>query len=309
MSGFIEFARAHGILINEAKFFASERIKRCATVEHPKSGNGAYFWDGERGWVFAWDGEARVQWWNDPNARPWTEEEKAEWRKKRDAAKASQEREYQRAAMRAAEMLRQAVPGRHDYLFRKRLPDVQGLVMPTGELIVPMRNPFTGDLQGAQVIRWDADAMKWDKKMVPGMKARGATLRLGPRTARETIFCEGYATGLSIEAAVRQMRLNAAVVVCFSDSNMVHVASLFTKGHRYVFADNDPTPKRETDKRDRGEPYEPRGPGELAAIQTGLPYCMSPVVGRDANDVHAKDGVFAVARLLTQARAQEPAMA
>ncbi|MFT4266557.1 MAG: toprim domain-containing protein [Xenophilus sp.] len=291
MSGFVDFARAHGVLINEAKFFASEHIKRCATIEHPKSGNGAYFWDGERGWVFAWDGDARVQWWNDPNARPWTEEEKEAWRCKRDAARATQEREYQRAAHRAAEMLRQAVPGRHDYLIRKKLPDAQGLVLPTGELIVPMRNPFTGDLQGVQVIRWNGEAMRWEKKMTPGMRAKGAVLRLGPRTARETIFCEGYATGLSIEAAARQMRLSAAVMVCFSDSNMAHVAGLMNKGQRYVFADHDKS-----------------GAGERAAQATGLPYCMSPTEGQDANDLHASDGLLTVARLLMQVRQQEKAM-
>ena len=51
MSGFISFARAHGLDINPAKFFPGEKIRRCGTVDKPKSSNGAYFWDGERGWV------------------------------------------------------------------------------------------------------------------------------------------------------------------------------------------------------------------------------------------------------------------
>lgn len=287
MTTFIDFARAHGVHIEPSKLCPSERIRRCPTLEHPKKDNGAFYWDGARGWVFAWDGAARVEWFNDPNARPWTEQEKAAWKAKRAAANASQERTYQEAAHRAAEMLRGTVPGTHDYLIRKGLPKVDGLVMRDGALLVPMRNAITNDLQGAQVIRWDADALRWDKKMVYGMKAKGAVLRIGSRNAAETILCEGWATGLSIEIAARQMRLNAAVLVCFSDSNLVHVAGL-TKGRRYVFADHD---KSEA--------------GERAAVAAGLPYCMSPVLGEDANDMHQRAGLLPVCALLMKVRSQE----
>nr|AER23969.1 hypothetical protein var092 [Variovorax sp. HH01] len=283
---FIDFARAHGVEIDPGKLFASQRIRRCPTTLHPKKSNGAFFWDGERGWVFAWDGEARVQWWNDPHAKPWTEQEKRAWAKKRQAANADQQRKNESAALQAQMLMRTAVPSPHDYLIRKHLPKSEGLVLPDGQLLVPMRNLFTNDLQGAQLIRWNPDEMVWEKKMVPGMKAKGAVLRLGPRNAAETIFCEGYATGLSIEIAARQMRLNAAVLVCFSDSNMVHVGTLLHKGRRYVFADHDKS-----------------GAGERAAQAMGLPYCMSPTLGEDANDLHAHAGLMAVCGLLMKARA------
>ena len=288
MIGFVDFARAHGVEIDPSRLFASDKIKRCPTVEKPRSTNGAYFWDGSRGWVFAWDGEARVQWWNDPHAKAWTEEEKRAWAMKRRAASEDIERKNQNAALHAAMLLRSTTPGQHDYLIRKGLPLVDGLVMPDGALLVPMRNLFTNELQGAQVIRWVPEEMKWEKKMVPGMKAKGAVLRLGPKHAAETILCEGYATGLSIEAAVRQMRLNACVLVCFSDSNMVHVAGLLTKGKRLVFADNDKS-----------------GAGERAARETGLPYCMSKTEGFDANDEHKKGGLMPVCSLLMEARRME----
>ncbi|MBS0339814.1 MAG: toprim domain-containing protein [Proteobacteria bacterium] len=283
---FINFARAHGVEIGD--LLSSEKIRRCGTTEKPRSKNGAYFWDGRRGWVFAWDGEARVHWYDDPNAAPWTEAEKQAWRAKRDALRQQADRSHQRAALRAAEMLRATTPGRHDYLIRKRLHDAQGLVLPDGVLLVPMRNLFTNELQGAQLIRWLPEELKWEKKMVPGMKAKGAVLRLGPKQATETILCEGYATGLSIELAARQMRLSASVLVCFSDSNMVHVASLLKTGRRYVFADNDKS-----------------GAGERAAKETGLPYCMSPNEGEDANDVHARAGLLPVCSLLMQVRRGE----
>lgn len=282
---FALFARAHGLDLGD--FHASERIQRCATVEHPRSKNGAFFWDGSRGWVFAWDGEAKTQWYDDPNAKPWTDEEKRAWAMKRHTMAAEQQRKYENAALRAAMVLRSTRPDRHDYLIRKGLRDVQGLVMPDGELFVPMRSLGDNQLQGGQVIRWSPDEMKWEKKMLPGMRAKGAVLRLGPTTARELCLCEGYATGLSIELAAKQARLSMAVLVCFSDSNMVHVAGLMKSAgtRRFVFADNDKS-----------------GAGERAAKDTGLAYCMSDKLGEDANDLHARAGLMAVQRLLLQAR-------
>ena len=286
---FIDFARAHGVEINLAKFGPKEKVQRCGTTEHPRSGNGAYFWDGQRGWVFAWDGDAKTQWFNDPDAKPWTEEEKRAWKAKRDAQRLATEQGYRRAAITAGDLIRSATSGPHDYLFRKGLKDVHGLCIPDGGLLVPMRDWQTNDVRGAQVIRWtdtedEPGVNRWRKKMTYGMQARGAVLRLGPPRVAETIYCEGYATGLSIELAVRQMRLNAAVLICFSDSNMAYVAEK-TNGRRYCFADNDKS-----------------GAGERAAREMGLPYCMSPVLGEDANDLYVRAGVVAVRALLMKAR-------
>ena len=279
---FVQFARAHGIEIGD--LIASDYIRRCATIDKPRSKNGAYFWDGQRGWVFNWSGEARTQWYEDPAAKPWTDAEKRAWAMKRQQAAAQAERKNENAALHAAMLMRSAVPGTHDYLVRKGLTEVQGLVLPEGELMVPMRSMDGNRLQGAQIIRWLADDMKWEKKMVPGMKAKGAVLRLG-KPSSETFFCEGYATGLSIELAARSVGLMASVMVCFSDSNMVHVAAATKGARRFVFADND---KSEA--------------GERAAQATGLPYCMSSVVGEDANDLHCRAGLMAVSQQLMEVR-------
>ena len=280
---FLAFARAHGLVIED--LHASDRIRRCATEEHPHKKNGAYLWDGTRGWVFCWDGEAKTHWYADPNAKPWSEEEKRAWAAKRRQAEAQQERRRQQAATDAGNMLRTATPGEHDYLVRKGLGAVQGLVLPDGALMVPMRNHDTNNLQGAQVIRWLPDEMRFEKKMLPGMRAKGAVLRLGKGS--ETVLCEGYATGLSIELAARSVGLPAAVLVTFSATNLVHVAQ-FLKGRVFVFADND---KSEA--------------GERAAQDTGHPYCMSDIVGEDANDVHARAGLMAVAQMLMRVRRSE----
>lgn len=277
---FVAFARAHGLVIGD--LYASDRIRRCETEDHPHKKNGAYLWDGTRGWVFRWDGEAKTHWYADPNAKPWTDEEKRAWAEKRRQAEAQQEQRRRQAATRAGEMLRTAVPGTHDYLIRKSLGAVQGLVLPDGALMVPMRNHLTNQLQGAQVIRWLPEERRFEKKMLPGMRAKGAVLRLGK--GREVVLCEGYATGLSIELAARSVGLNATVLVTFSDSNLVHVAQHVT-GRVYTFADNDKS-----------------GAGEEAAKEAGFPYCMSEELGEDANDMHARAGLMAVAQQLMKVR-------
>ena len=92
MSDFISFARAHGVEIDPSRLYASDKIKRCGTVEKPRSGNGAYYWDGERGWVMDWSGDARVVWFEDPRAKPWSDEEKRLWAAKRASAATEQEK-------------------------------------------------------------------------------------------------------------------------------------------------------------------------------------------------------------------------
>jgi putative DNA primase/helicase len=281
---FIDFARDHGVDIDPAKLCAGERIRRCGTTDKPRSANGAYFWDGQRGWVFNWSAEARVQWFSDQDATPWTEAEKQQWKARRQALRAQEDNRHHIAAMRAAELVRSTKPGPHDYLARKGFPDLDGMVDSAGDLIVPMRHLETNALLGAQVIHWDDPERKWVKKMLPGMKAKGAILRLGDKTASETFLVEGYATGLSVLAALRSVGLRAAVLVCFSANNLEFVAPQ-VKGRVFVFADNDKS-----------------GVGEAAAKNTGKPYCMSPIEGEDANDVHVRAGLMPVVELLMKAR-------
>lgn len=281
---FLDFARAHGVEIKSLD--PSGRIRRCGTVTHPRSDNGAYLWDGRRGWVMCWDGDGEVHWFNDPDTKPWTDTEKRQWAAKRDAQRARIERGHRSAAAEAQRMLQSCTLGPAKYLQYKGLGDTPGLVLPDGGLFVPMRS-LLDELQGAQVIRWDQDTRKHEKKMLPGMKAKGAVHRIGPRKALVTILCEGYATGLSIKAACDQMRLSAAVLVCFSDSNMVFVAPM-VPGQRAVFADNDAS-----------------GAGQLAAEATGLPYCMAPTLGWDANDWHVHEGLMPVCAAIVRAMRRE----
>jgi len=283
---FIDFARAHGVEIDPSRLFASDKIKRCGTVEKPRSGNGAYFWDGERGWVKDWSGEARVIWYEDPNAKPWTDEEKRMWASKRASAATEQEKKYQNAAFQADITLRSAKYDHHPYLEIKGFKETRGLVL-DGKLLIPMRNVVTNKLQGYQSIQWDMEARKYEKKMLHGMRAKNAVLYLGDRDLSECWLVEGFATGLSLRHALRSVGINASVVICFSASNMIQVADQI-KGNRFIFADNDVSKT-----------------GEKSAISTGLPWTMADQVGWDANDLHLNDSLFAVVKKVMELRVRE----
>lgn len=298
--GFVTFARAHGLEIDPGKLYPSEKIRRCGTVDKPKSTSGAYMWDGERGFVFNWAEEAKAQWFEDPAARRWTEEEKKTWARKRFESKKKQEEAYHQAARQAQVLMDSATRANHAYLHIKGFTDQPGLVLTTHKiwdaetrdhrtvenvLLIPMR-ALTGELMGLQEIWWEDAQRKYVKQMMPGMKAKGAVLRLGDKEAPETALVEGYATGLSVLAAMRSVGIRASVLVCFSAYNIEVVAPL-VQGKAYVFADND---RHKTSQ------------GEKSAQATGLPYCVSEVEGYDANDVHLKQGLMKVCQLIMQAR-------
>ena len=246
----------------------------------------AYLWDGQRGWAFNWSGDARTVWYQDPNARPWTDQEKREWMLKRQTANAQKDSSYELAAQRADIALRSAKSDTHPYLTIKGFPDMKGLVL-DDKLLIPMRNVVTNKLQGYQQIFWDGPNMRYEKKMLAGMRAKNAVFFMGDRTAPEAWLVEGYATGLSVHAALRSVGLKASVVVCFSASNMIAVADQI-QGRRFIYADNDESKT-----------------GEKSAEQTGLPWTMSDTVGHDANDDHKKTGLFSVVKKIMDLRSKE----
>lgn len=298
-AAFIAFAHSHGVEIDPARLDDSSTIKRCGTAEHPRSTNGAYCWDGRSGWTWAWDGEGRAIGFNDPDSRPLTPAEQAAWDGRRQIVRDEQAHLQRKAAQWAQRMLTLAKPGEHNYLASKGLKAVAGLVLPEGELFIPMRDVRTNELLGAQIVRWLSDELRWEKKYLYGMRSKGAVLRMGPSRATELVLCEGYATGLSVLAAVQQMRLNAAVLVTFSAHNLTHCAGR-TTGRRYVIADHD-APQRDPIK----AAMNPGEQGQRAAIATGLGWAMPSTEGFDANDLMAADGLMAVCALVMRARAAE----
>lgn len=297
---FVQFARSMGLDLDVVKRYGV--ICRCPTFLKPHKKNGAYlaFGDGG-GWVIAYDGDGELHWYNDPAARPLTDEERAKLAARRQLLRDEMAHKQRAAAEWAARMLTLAKPKEHGYLQLKGFKDTPGLVLPEGELFIPMRDVRTNELLGAQIVQWLPEERRWEKKYLYGMRTKGAVMRLGPRQAAELVLCEGYATALSIEAAIKQMRLNAAVLVCFS-AHGVQVAAERTTGRRYVIADNDPI---QTDpvkaKQHPGET------GQRAAAATGLGWAMADTPGWDANDLHQKRGLMAVCAVVMAARRAEPA--
>ena len=79
---FVEFARVCGIDIRRLR--DDGKIHRCPTLEHPRSDNGAYAFDGKRGWCMAWDAGGETHWYGaDP--KEWTPEERAAWKDRQRA--------------------------------------------------------------------------------------------------------------------------------------------------------------------------------------------------------------------------------
>lgn len=267
---FAQFVNASGLL--PKSIISDGRIHRCATAKHPHKKNGAYMFDGARGFVFDWSESSEAKWWNDKDFRPWGDEEKRQWREKRISEKKRIADGYENASKKAIKMLSECTLGTHAYLRSKQLPDTHGLIYTDGSLLIPMRDIDTNQVNGVQSIFMNEKQDGFEKRFSCGMKAKRAVFRIGK--GRRIVLVEGYATGLSVHAAASQMRLDMSVICCFSASNMVHVSA--THGH-FVMADND---KSET--------------GEKASIETKLPWSMPDNIGMDWNDVHAQRGLLAV---------------
>lgn len=294
---FDAFARQHGLIL-PAHLFPSPKIRRCATDEHPRARNGAFMYDGERGWVRAWDMDGDTHWWNDPQARPPNPAERAKRAALQRAEQQRLERRHRQGVIDAQRLLDTCYIETHAYLASKGLPDVEGLVTEDYTLFVPMYHVETGALRGGQVIRWLPETVDehgqvfkahWDKKQITGSRMAHSLYYLGDSRAKELWLVEGYATGLSVRAALRSMHIPATVVVCWNDWNLTQIAPRLA-GRRFIFADNDRS-----------------GAGERAAKATGLPYCLSDQYGRDgkgedANDLFQRAGLLAVATLMMKTR-------
>lgn len=293
MVSFHDFAQAHGLLIRDLR--DDGRIHRCPTADKPRSDNGAYMLERDRGWCQNWAQGDAVRWWNDASAKPWTPEEKAQADNRRRQQMRERTERASKAAATARAMLGEAElivpraatswrPGRqaveaipaHPYLIAKGFPQESGLVR-DGVLLIPMFD--AGNYR--QPIGLQRIAPDGSKLFLPGQRAKGAIHRLGSNQAREIWLVEGFATGLSVRAALKALYRTASVVVCFSAGNLTHIALMGIGTH--VMADNDES-----------------GAGEQAAIATDLPYSMPVQRAWDANDVHRNQGIEAVKALVQE---------
>jgi putative DNA primase/helicase len=269
---FIQFARSHGIIINELPPVGV--LKRYRTEDHPKKKNGSVKYMGTHGFVQNHALSTVTALWkpDSVNGQPSdmraiiVSQAKAEQARKRLATQ---------AVSKAVAMLNDSGYATHPYLVRKGFPDETGnVLMVEGKpvLLIPMR--VGKSLVGIQQI-WP----EGDKRFLYGQRTAGATFTFDNKGLN--IVCEGYATALSVRAAMKQMKHRYTIHVCFSAGNMVKVAAGLESG--LVIADNDKS-----------------GTGQQAAAEIGWPVWMSDREGEDANDAMKRLGLFAFSQSLTQ---------
>lgn len=196
----------------------------------------------------------------------------------RELAKENRRRQA-RVAREAERLVNEARPNVHPYLARKGFRNLLGLVH--GEhLLIPIRAVEDySRLLSVQKIAPDGT-----KRFLTGGRIKGGIHRLGVLHARRIALCEGFATGLTLRAAMDLLPGPFAIIVCFSAGNLVEVAPRYPGA--LVCADNDESRT-----------------GEEAAKRTGLKWVMPPDVETDFNDLHLRAGLISVVEILRRAYA------
>ena len=269
---FVEFARSHGIIINELPPVGV--WKRYPTQDHPRKRNGACKYMGTHGFVQNHALSTVTSLWKPDSVDRLNLDMRAIVI---DQARAEQQRRKlaTEAVGKAVRMLNDSGYSTHAYLTAKGFPDEQGsvlLIESKPVLLIPMR--CGKSLVGVQQI-WEDGT----KKFLYGQRSSGATFCFDNKGVN--IVCEGYATALSVRAAMKQLKRRYTIHVCFSAGNMVRVAEGLEQG--LVIVDNDES-----------------GTGQRAAEEIGWPIWMSDRVGEDCNDYMRRVGLFGLSQSLTQ---------
>ena len=272
----LDFCRIHGVILDREPPIGV--WKRYPTQDKPTHRNGAVKYMGTHAFIQNHATMTEIEVWHaegdsvmDPNKA----------RKAVEAAARDIRDKQQEAARKAASILNQCQIGFHPYLERKGFKEEQGNVWKTDDgllLVIPMR--VGHHLVGCQIIREDGE-----KKFLFGQRTSGAYFcfdNKGPN-----ILCEGYATALSIRAAMKALKRRYTLYTCFSAGNMKKVAATLPNG--FVVADNDLSRT-----------------GQNTAEAIGWPYFMSEAVG-DFNDLHQSTSLFKCSQALDKMFRKEKA--
>lgn len=257
---FEDFARQHGLILSGLQL---DRWIPTPTEDHPRSSNGRYKFLGNVGWVQNWATmEKPATWFAEGHTI-----DSPQIQKSIDESRHRAMESADRASKTAGWILHQTELKSHPYLVAKGFPEEMGNVWnKDGKdiLVIPMR--IDKRLVGVQLINDEGK-----KNFLQGQTNKGASFCMNAKGI--PIFCEGYATALSIRECMKSCNIKYAIYVCFSASNMKHIAR--TIGDGIIIADNDPNHI-----------------GEKSAIETGKPYWISETVGEDFNDYHRRVGNF-----------------
>lgn len=266
---------------------------KCDTLDGKSGkGDGRIIVDDMKVTAFNWKlGENATIWLRDRASLSPVEKRQFAERKAKDEAE--ERRKAEAAARIAGQIVNAASLATHPYLARKGFKDEQALVLDAaavrqiggdylvaGERAIVMPARKGSAITSVQLI-WEDGT----KKFLAGGEISGSCHRIakGPTTW----LCEGFATGLSLRAALKSLSRPDAVLCCFSASNVAAVARSI-QGKCFIAADHDkPMPQ-----------FDGLGTGEHWARVAGKPYAMPPEIG-DINDMHQDRGIFAVQRLIT----------
>jgi len=268
MNELINFARAHGLILNTLPPIGV--WVRVSTEDNQRKKNGAIKWMGDHAFLQNWAVDQEVIVWHGQAPKGLDPEKIARMAKQADDKRAALQKQ---AAAKAAGLLNNCQRAMHDYLKAKGFPDEPGNVyVKEGVpfLIIPMR--VGSQLVGAQVI-----SPEGDKKFLYGQRTKGAEYvfdNKGPH-----LLVEGYATALSLRAAMKALRMRYTIHVCFSAQNLLHISKQLEDC--FIIADNDASTT-----------------GQRMAEQSSKRWWMPPTVGHDFNDMHQEIGLFKASQAL-----------
>jgi phage/plasmid primase-like uncharacterized protein len=266
---FVDYARAHGVVIERLQ--DDGRWHRVTTTDKPKHKNGAYMLRGSYGFVQNHATMTEVATWRKEGE---SEEGAARTQAMANQAQAEVEANRKRAAEKAEWILSQCELATHPYLDAKGFPDERANVWTTDDgkrlLVIPMR-------VGTQIVGCQLIDEQGGKKFLAGQRTSDAAFVINNRGP--AVLCEGYATALSIRAALAALKARYTLFVCFSAHNLGRIAKTLPSG--LIVADNDAS-----------------FTGERVARETGWPFWISDQVGEDFNDAHKRLGLFKVSQSL-----------
>jgi putative DNA primase/helicase len=272
------FAKLHGVLIDT--LIEDGKWHRCPTEDHPRKRNGAYRSMGAYAHVQDHANHTEPILWK-PDDNEVRQVDRAAIQRRIDAAAAQIRRDQEQAARKAAWILKSCTMATHPYLAAKGFPEEHGNVWQdekTGArlLCLPMR--ADGRLTGLQCI---SDADGFEKRFLYGQRTDSTSYVIDNKGPH--IFCEGYATGLSVRRALQSMKTRYTLHICFTAGNLAKIAKNFGQG--IVIADFDRPSKHHPEQ---------GGHGVAVAQASGLPFWQTdrPDLFEDANDFELRAGTF-----------------
>jgi putative DNA primase/helicase len=270
---FAQFCAAHGLIIRTISMTAPGQTKRCATTCNPGKLNGWYRYDGLGGVCGIWGSLDAQQYRPGADAKPLTKADFDAIAAKVRRAEAERAQNQSSAAKRAVALLAASDPRSHAYLSRKGFPDLLAPCVADGAMLLVTM------WKDGKVVNLQRINQAGEKRFMSGGEVSGTAHVIGSQGV--AILCEGYATCLSVAAAIKASKMRAHAVCCFSADNMVKVAATYNDAR--IVADNDNLRT---------------GTGEKAAKIAGFPYFLPPIDGQDFNDLHRALGLFSASQIV-----------